>query len=85
MRVVAGDDGHRVDGGVGQHGGHVGRGLGKARLLTMDYAIDAARRNDGVKLRPCRLERRNQHARGIVARANAAQHRALRVKPGVGC
>ncbi|MOA06567.1 hypothetical protein D3C78_1262110 [compost metagenome] len=82
VAIVAGDDGHGIDGRVGQHGAHVGGGFGKASLLAVDHAVDAAGGDDGMELRSRCLEGRNQHARGIVAGTDEAHHRTLGIEAG---
>ncbi|MCY1225747.1 hypothetical protein D9M72_379520 [compost metagenome] len=85
MRVMSGNDDHGIYGRIAQHRCYLRGSLGKAGLLAMDHSIDTSRSNDGVKLRPCRLKRWNQHPRGIVTRAYKTHHGTLSAEAQALC
>ena len=62
VAVVPSDDGHGVDGRIGQQGVNVSGSLGKPGGFAMNHAAHAAGRHDSLKLRPGGLERGNQDA-----------------------
>ena len=66
--VVAGGDDHRVHRRVGQHGRAVGAGLGKAVFFAEMDRAHPATADHGAQVGAGRLEGRNEHTAGVVAR-----------------